>query len=281
MPDCSHPDPATAAPWVATLRLRFAHDADGATTRLAERSHRGPLRVQKPLYPEGPGICHAIMLHPPGGVVGGDRLEIDVHAEARAHAFLTTPGAAKWYRANGKVSTQHVRLRVDAGAACEWMPQESIFYDAAAVELRHEVELAAGARYIGSEILCFGRRASNERFTTGAVRQHTRIRLAGKLVWWEQGAITPGAWMDGLLGLGGRSVCATLITVGPPAPPALMASLRALDPALGLTQMRSVLVARYLCDDSETARHALTRVWQQLRPHLLGCAAPLPRIWQT
>jgi urease accessory protein len=279
MPDCSQFHSTSAVPWLATLRLRFA--VDGGTTRLAERAHTGPLRVQKALYPEGPAICHAIMLHPPGGVVGGDQLEIAVDADAGAHAFLTTPGAAKWYRANGKVSRQRVALRVAAGAACEWMPQESIFYDAAHVDLHHAVELAPGARYIGMEILCFGRRASNERFTTGAVQQHTQIRLAGKLVWWEQGAITPGPAMAGLLGLRGHTVCATLIAVGPPVPAALLASLRGLEPAVGITQMKSVLVARYLGDDSETARHALVRVWQHLRPHLLGCAAPLPRIWQT
>ena len=279
MPDCSQPPTTPAASWLASLRLRFASDM--GTTRLVERSHRGPLRVQKPLYPEGPGICHAIVLHPPGGVVGGDQLDIAIDAGIGTHAFLTTPGAAKWYRANGKVSEQRVTLHVAAGAACEWMPQESIFYDAAHVHLHHAVELAAGARYIGTDILCFGRRASHERFTSGTVRQHTSIRLGGKLVWWEQGAITPGPAMDGVPGLGGRSVCATLIAVGPPVSTALLAALRALDPALGITQMKSVLVARYLCDDSETARHALVRVWQHLRPHLLGCAAPLPRIWQT
>jgi urease accessory protein len=277
MPDCSQPLPA--APWLATLHLRFSRD--GATTRLVENRHRGPLRVQKALYPEGPGICHAIMLHPPGGVVGGDQLETAIDAGPDAHTFLTTPGAAKWYRANGRQSRQRVMINVGAGGACEWMPQESIFYDAASVDLHHEVDLAAGACYIGSEILCFGRRASSEQFTTGAVRQHTRIRLNGKLVWWEQGVITPGPAMAGLLGLNGRSVCATLVAVGPPVSTALLASLRALDPQLGITQMKSVLVVRYLGDDSETARHALVRVWQHLRPHLLGCAAPLPRIWQT
>jgi urease accessory protein len=279
MPDCSPTHWTSATPWLASLRLRFAQD--NGTTRLVDRRHHGPLRVQKPLYPEGPAICHAIVLHPPGGVVGGDQLDIGVDTDAGAHAFLTTPGAAKWYRANGKVSSQHVALRVGAGAACEWMPQESIFYDAAHVHLHHAVNLAAGARYIGADILCFGRRASHEIFTTGAVHQHTSIRLAGKLVWWEQGVITPGAAMAGAMGLGGRSVCATLIAVGPPVPAALLATLRALDPALGVTQVKSVLVARYLCDDSETARLALVRAWQHLRPHLLGCAAPLPRIWQT
>lgn len=280
MPDAAHlpSDLAEASAWQATLRLRFVRD--GATTRLVERAHAGPLRVQKALYPEGPGICHAIVLHPPGGVVGGDRLSIGLEAGEGAHAFLTTPGAAKWYRANGKVATQHVRIGVGAAGACEWLPQESIFYDAAQVELHHEVALAEGACYIGSDILCFGRRAARERFTRGVVRQYSQIRLGRKLVWWEQAVITPAA-LESRFGLGGRSVCATLIAVGPPVTAALLATLRALDPQLGITQMKSVLVARYLGDDSESARHALVRVWQQVRPHLFGCAAPLPRIWLT
>jgi urease accessory protein len=283
MPDCSHADtdlhPATV-PWHASLRLRFADDA--GTTRLVERAHSGPLRVQKPLYPEGPGICHAIVIHPPGGVVGGDCLAVDAAAGAGSHAFITTPGAAKWYRANGKVSRQDVRIAAGEGAAFEWMPQETIFFNDASVVLDHEVELGAAARYIGSEILCFGRRASGESFRSGTIRQRTRVRSAGKLVWWEQGAIDgAGPAMQSRFGLGGASVCATLIGVGAPVPASLMAAMRALDPALGLSQVKSVFVARYLCDDSETARRIMARVWQALRPHLLGCEAPLPRIWNT
>jgi urease accessory protein len=283
MPDCSQPDPElrpSAAPWRASLRLRFADDA--GTTRLVERAHSGPLRVQKPLYPEGPGICHAIVIHPPGGVVGGDCLSVDAAAGAASHAFVTTPGAAKWYRANGKLSRQDVRIAAGVDAAFEWMPQETIFFDDANVVLDHEVELAAGARYIGSEILCFGRRASGESFGRGVIRQRTRIRSAAKLVWWEQGAIDgAGPAMRSRFGLNGASVCATLIGVGPPVPANLMAAMRSRAPALAMSQVKSVFVARYLCDDSETARHAIATLWQALRPHLLGCEAPLPRIWNT
>ncbi|MDB5934375.1 MAG: urease accessory protein [Massilia sp.] len=276
MPDCSHPNPTTA--WHASLRLRFAEDA--GATRLVERAHEGPLRVQKALYPEGPRICHSIVIHPPGGVVGGDRLSIDASAGAGTHAFITTPGASKWYRANGKVSRQDVRIDAGAGAAFEWLPQETIFFDGANVELHHDVQLEEGARYIGGEILCFGRRASGETFRSGVVRQRTQVRSAGKLVWWEQGAID-AAGIKSRFGLGGASVCATLIAVGAPVPANLLATMRGLDVALALTQVKSVCVARYLGDDSEAARHAIIKVWQALRPHLLGRAAPLPRIWNT
>lgn len=280
MRDHSLSDAVLHPGWHASLRLGFARD--GTTTRLAQRRHAGPLRVQKALYPEGPAICHAVVVHPPGGVAGGDTLDIAVDAGDGAHALLTSPGAAKWYRADGRPAHQRVALAAGAGAALEWLPQETILFDGADATLEHEVELAPGAAYIGSEILCFGRAASGERFTRGALRQRTRIRQGGRLVWHEQGRLAGGdALLGSPLGLGGRHVCATLLGVGRPAPPALLAGLRAADAGLGLTQLRNVFVARYLCDDSEAARHALLRVWQALRPHLLGLEARTPRIWHT
>jgi urease accessory protein len=280
MPDCTRLSILDPSAWQASLRLRFEDDA--GTTRLVERDHSGPLRVQKPLYPEGARICHAIMIHPPGGVVGGDRLGIDVNAGPAAHAFLTSPGAAKWYRANGKLSMQDVRIDAAPGACVEWMPQETIFFNHARVQLTHTVDLAADATYIGAEILCFGRSASGERFDSGTITQRTSIRRGGKLLWWEQGALRgDGPAMDSVFGLQGATVCATLIGVGKPVAPALLDAMRSLDPALVVTQVKSVFVARLLCVDSERARRAVAGVWQLLRPHLLGCAAPIPRIWNT
>lgn len=279
MRDCLHSEPSVVTPpWQAGLRLDFGRDGD--TTRLVRRAHHGPLRVQKALYPEGPDVCHVIVVHPPGGVVGGDRLEIDIEAGAGCRVLATTPGAGKWYRANGRVSHQGVRLRVATGAALEWLPQETIFYDAARVQLEHDVELAPGAVYLGSEILCFGRRAAGETFADGCVRQRTRIRQGGRTLWWEQGVLTPQG-LASPLGLGGRSVCATFLAVGKAVPAALQASLRAADPLLALSQVKSVFVARHLGDDGEAARGAMLRVWQALRPHLLGRPACAPRIWNT
>ena len=279
MRDCSLTDPPTVFPaWEASLALGFVRDGD--TTRLVRRTHRGPLRVQKALYPEGPGACHVIVVHPPGGVVGGDRLEIDIDAGPGCSVLATSPGAAKWYRANGRVSHQAVRLQIAAGAAVEWLPQETIFYDAARVDLEHEVDLAAGSIYIGSEVLCFGRVAAGEVFTTGQIRQRTRIRQDGRLLWWEQGILTP----DGIaspLGMQGHSVCATLLAVGRPVPAALQAHVRALDPQLASSQVKSVFVARYLGHDGEAARAVIARVWELLRPHLLDRPACPPRIWLT
>lgn len=271
----------------ARLALGFADDA--GTTRLIERSHFGPLRVQKPLYPEGAQVCHAIVVHPPGGVLGGDELAISAKVGEAAHAFITTPGAAKWYKANGKISRQDIKLDLAAGAKLEWLPQETILFDAAQLELTQSVSLARDASYIACEILCFGRTASGESFNSGKVSQRTSIRREGHLIWWEQGVLSGGsAAMLSPLGLSGKTVCATLIAAGKSLPASLLNTIRQeagvlsdMQGDFGVTQTKSVLVARYLGDSSEIARRVMLCVWQHVRPDLIGCAAVVPRIWNT
>src|SRR5262245_17868648 len=177
-------EPVTAS-WKAELELGFER-IDGRTI-LAHRRHDGPLVVQKPLYPEGGEVCHAIVVHPPAGIAGGDELLLKAKTEQSACALLTTPGAGKWYRSAGPWASQALDFAV--GGALEWLPQETIVYDGALAELRTDVRLAADARYIGWEILCLGRRGSGERYTRGTIRLSTRIQRAGKLVWFERGRI--------------------------------------------------------------------------------------------
>lgn len=276
--------------WQASISLGI-QDVCGAS-RLLERTHSGPLRVQKPLYPEGNAVCHAIIVHPPGGVVGGDQLSIAARIGDRARGLLTTPGATKWYKANGFQSQQHVSLEVGPQASLEWLPQETIFFDAASVRLDQTVNLAEDAAYIGAEILCFGRTASGESFKTGRIEQCTRIRRGGKLIWFEQGAIdAAGNAMQSPLGLAGKTVCATMIAVGRQVPSPVIGELRALasnfsdasspSSRIGVTQMKSLTVVRYLGDASEPAKKLMVGAWQLLRPVLIGREAIVPRIWNT
>lgn len=282
-PILAPPNDSRAAHWQARLSLGFADDA--GVTRMVERSHVGPLRVQKPLYPEGGSVCHAIVVHPPGGVVGGDELAIDVRAGERANALLATPGAAKWYKANGKISRQQVRIDAGSNASIEWLPQETIFFDGAHVQLDHAVTLAANASYIGCEILCFGRTASGESFESGRIEQRTSIRRGGKLLWFEQGNLMAGGpAMTSPLGLAGKTVCATLIAIGNVVPAMVIGALREAgnsEAHYGVTQMKSVVVVRYLGDSSEAARRLMISAWQMLRPALTGREAIVPRIWNT
>lgn len=271
--------------WRARLALDFQRR--DAATLLARRAHVGPLRVQKPLYPEGEAVCHAIVLHPPSGIVGGDELEIDVTVGQGAHALLTTPGAGKWYRSAGAWASQRLGFAVGAHATLEWLPQETIVFDAARAAMDSRVDLDAEARFIGMEILCLGRRASGEGFGNGALHLATRVRRAGQPVWLERGRLEGGS---GLLaspvGLAGFSVSGTLLAAAPQIERGVLAACRAI-PALesgarhGLTLLPDLLVARYLGHSSEAARHWFAAQWQVLRPALIGRAAHRPRIWNT
>src|SRR5687767_8537939 len=126
-----------AASWTASLALGF--EARNDRTVLGTRRSEGPLVVQKPLYPEGPEVCHAIVVHPPGGIAGGDELSLEVKGEG--HALLTTPGAAKWYRSAGPWAKQ--KLLFDVHGTLEWLPRETIVFDGALAALECEVRLAS------------------------------------------------------------------------------------------------------------------------------------------
>ncbi len=274
-------------PLQARLSLKFA-EMDG-TTRLVEREHFGPLLVQKPFYPEGRKICHVVIIHPPGGVVGGDQLEISAQIDASAGAQITTPGAAKWYKANGRTSHQKIRVNVSKGASLEWVPQETIFYNNASVDIDHQVILEHDAIYVGCEILCFGRTAYGETFNRGQIKQRTSIQRNGKMIWLEQiRLLGESSAMTDSLALSGKTVCATLILTGKAIPQPLIDLAREEAKIvtkgigqIGISQLKSVIAVRYLGDSSEAARHVMLRVWGLFRPEILGCAGIVPRMWST
>jgi len=270
--------------WRAELELGFIRR--GEETVLARRRHAGPLAVQKPLYPEGEAVCHAIVLHPPAGIAGGDELRIGVEVEAGAQALLTTPGAGKWYRSDGRLARQGLEMKVSPGGTAEWLPQETIVFDGARAAMRTDVQLGAGARYLGWEILCLGRSASGERFGRGSLQLSMRIAREGRLLWAEQGALEGGSpWLDSAAGFAGCTVSATLLAAGAPVDAALIAACRAIgtdaDARCGVTALPDLVVARWLGDSGEAARDWLEGVWRHLRPAFIGREAQRPRIWNT
>lgn len=279
---------AEAAGWRASLDLGFARRDAG--TILARCRHEGPLRVQKTLYPEGPATAHAIVLHPPGGIAGGDSLDLAFTAEAGARALLTTPGAGKWYRAAGRPATQSLRIEVAAGACIEWLPQETIFFAGADASLRTEVDLTADAIYLGLEILCFGRTAAGETFDRGALAMRTQIRRDGRLLWHENARLEGGSgWLGAAPGLAGYPVSATLLLAVPEGQDGVSADLIAAcreiaaptDAQTGVTALPGLFVARCLCAEAEQAKAWFLGLWALLRPALLGRPATTPRIWNT
>ncbi len=275
--------------WQAALQLNFnVHDG---RSFLERKHHIGPLVIQKSLHPEGPRICHGIIVHPPGGVAGGDQLSLQVHLAEGSNALLTTPGAGKWYKANGEHASQSLQFNVAESACLEWLPQENILFDGAMVELSAEVNLAKNAKFAGWEILCFGRLAKGERWDSGKLKQGLSIKRTNKLLWQERTNLLAGdRFFQSIVGLGGKVVSASFLIAAGPVPPELLLQCQQLqtqdagkvsEARWGVTALPDIVSARYVGMSAPAARQYFENLWHILRPWYLDQVAVNPRIWQT
>ena len=280
-------------PWHAHLKLDYTHD--GRSTGALDR-HEGPLRVLQRLYPEGPGICHHVLVHPPGGIVGGDTLQLDARLAPRCHALITTPGATRFYRSAGPVAQQQVQAQLAEGARLEWLPLETIAYDGCQAHNHLRFALDPGAEMIGWDVLALGLPAAEQGFHKGSFLQE--LLLPG--AWLERGRIDAhdALLLDSPLGWAGRRVLATLWFGAGTALPVtrreqLVDAARAPlaitgSPALpagvlaGVTSPHErVVVLRVLAERVEPAMQTLVAIWGAWRQAAWGLPPTPPRVWRT
>jgi urease accessory protein len=269
-----------AAGWCATLALAFT--GGEPRTRLTTRRHVGPLLVQRPFYPEG-DVCHVYLVHPPGGIVGGDQLQLSVAAGPGARVLLTTPAATKFYRAAPGLRAQLAQELTLTAATLEWLPQENIYFRGAQARVTTRINLDRQSRFIGWEIGCYGRPAGEELFTAGSLSQDFELWCEDRPLLLDHlrldGAAVP---MQAPWGLAGCTALGSLLAY--PATQADVAALRELrEPAgtLSASVVDGVLVCRAGGAQGEDVRRRLSGAWQCLRPRILQREALAPRIWST
>lgn len=282
--------------WHARLALQYERQAarggrgDGGEPRTVARFlHEGPLRILQSLHPEGDAICHNVLVHPPSGLVAGDRLDIGIDLAAGTHGVVTTPGAGRFYRSEGERATQHVQVRMQEGSRMEWLPMEAICYSGCNAENRLDLDLAPGAEFIGWDVSALGLPHSNQPFVAGRLRQHLQVRGG----WLERGTIAAedGRLMDGPLGLAGQRCIATMFLaagsdLGRERREQALAVAREviethpLRTRAGATAPDGRTVAvRVLSDVVEPAMDLLKAVRHAWRPALWGLAPNPPRTW--
>jgi urease accessory protein len=273
--------------WRGSLAIDYRL-RDGRT--IAHDRHDGPLRVLRALHPEG-GVCHSVLVHPPGGVVGGDELAIELSLGEGAHALVTTPGATRFYRSAGATAAQTLHAVAGAASRLEWLPLETIAYSGCLATNALRFDLAAGAEMIGWDVTALGLPESERPFAAGRFTQS--IELPGR--WLERGSIAASdeRLLDSPLGWAGRRVLATMWfasgdSLDPARSDALLAGARSAAAAHSLaatagatSPQDGVIVVRALAARVEPAMELLQRIWRVWRPLAWGVAATAPRVWST
>lgn len=279
--------------WHGRLNLHYRRDGERT---VAHDRHDGPLRVLQALYPEGPGICHHVLVHPPGGIVGGDRLDIELRLDAHCHALVTTPGATRFYRSAGEEARQSLAAHVAAGARLEWLPMETIAYDRTRAVNHLTFTLDADAEMLGWDLLALGLPAAGEPFAQGRFEQ--QLSLPGR--WLERGVLDfddpkhaphTRRLLDSPLGWAGHGVLATLWWASGDAMgtaridtllQAARDALQGIELHAGVTSPNPhVVVLRALAPRTEAPFAALQRVRAAWRQAMWGLAAEPPRVWRT
>ncbi len=272
---------STPRRWQAELHLEFAQR--DARTALVRRHHRGPLAIQKSFYPEGP-VCHSYLLHPPGGIAGGDALDIHITVGRDAHALVTTPAAGKFYRSDGTPAGITQVFDVAAGATLEWLPQENIVFPGSLARQTTQINITGNARCVAWEVTCLGRPACGETFNHGSFQQSLELHRDGAPVLIERNLfIGASPFMRALWGMGGNPVIGTLLATGGDARMRDALRYTCAEHALTcqVTLVEDLLICRTLGTSARVAQHNFQILWQCLRPALLARAACTPRIWLT
>ena len=277
--------------WHGHLNLVYANRS--GATQIIHNQMQAPLKVQRPFYPEGKEVCHSVVLHTAGGVVGGDRLSLNFHLQPNAKALITTAAAGKIYRSSGQLAQQNIDIQVDAGGNLEWLPQETIVFDGAIYRQDLRVELAPQACILLWEITRFGRSARGERFLSGEWRSHTEIWQQNRPLWidrqWLKGG---GKMLESPHALAGKPVVATLAWIGEPVTAEMVEKVRglrceetiypasvAVNSATGVTRIPNGLLCRYRGSSTAAARDWFVAIWQLLRLSFSERPCCLPRVW--
>lgn len=270
--------------WHGKLELEFARTDD--TTQLIHNQGVAPLKVQRSFYPEGKEVCHSVILHTAGGIVGGDRLSTTTRLQPQANALITTAAAGKVYRSNGLEARQAIQIQVGEGACLEWLPQETILFAGADYRQDLHVELAPTGSWLGWEMTRFGRSARGEQFLQGNWRSHTEVWREGVPLWIDRQWLTGNEiTLHSPHGLAGYPVVGSFAFVGNTIDAETIAKIRLLwetgnyEGEAGVTRLMAGIICRYRGSSTQEVRHWLKQVWHLLRLSYLERPACSPRVW--
>lgn len=253
---------------------------DGAT-RLDRLFQQGQAKIRLPKVHGGEPVT-AVLINTGGGIAGGDRIVWGADFGPGTRALVTSQAAERVYRSSptdgalsGEIDT---RLTIAAGASAEWLPQETILFDRAALSRSLAVDMAADATALLVESVVFGRAAMGERVEDCRLVDRWRIRRGGRLVFADTFRVEgdASAILEGRATGAGARAFATVVLVGPVAETRIdcvRAALEGAASAGGASAFDGLAVARLANADPTVLRRDLARLLMHIRQ------AELPRVW--
>lgn len=243
---------------------------------LIDLAQRGSAKAMLPRLTGGG--TEIVFLNTSGGLAAGDTLRFGVTLRGATRATVTTQTAERAYRAEGPPARARVEMTVGAGGWLDWLPQETILFDGAALDRDTVIDLAPGAGCLALEMLVLGRLAMGETLARLHLRDRRTIHAGGRVVHHDALALDDAglARLAGPALTGGARAMATLVMVSPHAPDLLGAARAALvEPGVtaGASAPPGRLVIRVLAADGWPLRRQVARLLAVLRP------GPLPRVW--
>jgi urease accessory protein len=271
---------------LADGRAEIGFAKDGGATRLIHLYNRDPLRFLFPTPAKG-DCLQAGLVTTSGGLVGGDRLSIDINTQPGAMVSISPSAAEKVYRSTGADTEMDVSLRAESQSWLEWLPQETILFNDSRLKRVTRIEANGDARVFAGEMLVFGRIGRGERLTRGLVRECWEVHRDGRLLWADNLQLDGdiAATIDHPAGFGGATAAATAIYAGPDSEARLADARASLDDAPDIRSAASivngVVVIRFLGRDARTLRAAFGTFWAAFRSRAAKLPARLPRLWHV
>ncbi len=267
--------------WDAYLELDLVVGEE--KTLLVPIKRCGPLSVQRPFYPEQE-TCHVYLLHPPGGVVGGDSLELRLRSQSQSRALLTTPGATKFYLSAGDTATVNQHLDIQDQSVNEYLPQENIYFPGARVHAKTAMHIEGTGVGLLWEKHCFGRPVNDEAFDEGQVITELNVFHDKQRVYTEKQKVDAQE-IKRSSGLRGNPVMGTFVLFGHQLDRSTVRELSAIAAEkgyCGITQPgEKLLIARYMGQSTSDLDSYFIRLWQHCRPLMVQKEPVQPRIWAT
>lgn len=268
-------------------KISVIYEYQEGKTKVKSSYNKAPFKIQRSFYPEGNSICHSVILHTAGGIVGGDILTQNIHLFPHSQVFITNPAATKIYRTSEKKAFQEIIIKLENNTYLEYLPQETIIFNECQYQQKLKVELGDNATWLGWEIIRFGRSARGETFTHGQWRNYTEIWHKDKPLWIDRQSLQGESQLfSEINGLAGKPVVGSLILVSTNNHQNVIGEIRELinhkfaHLILGVTTLQQGLLCRYHGDCVSDAKISLTAIWQLLRQKYGLNPLFKPRVWQ-